>query len=128
MEINKNADALKFAQAIAAEQSSGTWIDVPYNTDNVRRKHSAVVIGLYEVPAYDRELPADIDSRRFIFKVAYPSINIGNCLPMLLTTAIGNISGAKMKLVDVEFPKSYTSHFKGPKFGIEGMRKLFKYL
>jgi len=124
MEIGKDADAVKFAQAIAAEQSSGTWIDVPYNTENVRAKHSAVVVGLYEVPAYDRELPKDIDCRRFIMKMAYPVINVGDSLSMIHTTAIGNISGGKMKLVDMEFPESYMKQFKGPKFGIKGIRDI----
>jgi 2,3-diketo-5-methylthiopentyl-1-phosphate enolase len=30
----------------------------------------------------------------------------------------------KLKLVDLEFPQSFTKHFQGPRFGIEGIRKL----
>jgi 2,3-diketo-5-methylthiopentyl-1-phosphate enolase len=57
-------------------------------------------------------------------KMAFPIRNLGDSIPMLHTAAIGNISGAKMKLVDLEFPKSYTDQFKGPKFGIRGVRDI----
>ena len=30
----------------------------------------------------------------------------------------------RIKLLDIEFPKKYLEGFKGPKFGIEGIRKL----
>jgi len=38
---------------------------------------------------------------------------------------IGNISlGGRIKCVDMRFPKSWLKGFKGPKFGIKGLRKL----
>jgi 2,3-diketo-5-methylthiopentyl-1-phosphate enolase len=44
---------------------------------------------------------------------------------MLLTAVVGNASMAgQLKLVDVRFPRKYVEGFKGPKFGIEGIRKL----
>jgi 2,3-diketo-5-methylthiopentyl-1-phosphate enolase len=43
----------------------------------------------------------------------------------MLSSVIGNISSMpNLKLVDLEFPKSYVNQFKGPKFGIAGIRKL----
>jgi len=40
---------------------------------------------------------------------------------------VGNISmGGKIKLIDVRFPEKYVAGFKGPKFGIPGIRKLLK--
>ncbi|GAJ06728.1 unnamed protein product, partial [marine sediment metagenome] len=46
---------------------------------------------------------------------------------MLLTSVIGNISITHgLKLVDLAFPKEYLQDFKGPKFGIDGIRKLLK--
>jgi 2,3-diketo-5-methylthiopentyl-1-phosphate enolase len=44
---------------------------------------------------------------------------------MLLSTVIGNISmfGA-LKLLDLSFPKRFIEGFRGPKFGVPGVRKL----
>ncbi len=115
-------DLAKFAEAIAAEQATGTWINVPFETADVRTNHAAKVLGIYETPAYDRELPDGIQYRDMIVRLAFPWINIGTNFPMIFTTAIGNISAARLKLVDLEFPKSYVDQFKGPKFGIQGVR------
>lgn len=117
-------DLAKFAEAIAAEQATGTWVDVPFETAEIIERHAAKVLGIYEVPAYDRELPDDIQYRDIIVRMAYPWENIGTNFPMIFTTAIGNIAAARLKLVDLEFPEEYTKHFKGAKFGIDGVRKL----
>jgi len=46
-------------------------------------------------------------------------------IPIMLTATFGNISmGGDLKMVDLRFPKSYLKDFGGPKFGIEGVRKL----
>jgi len=121
----KDVPVPKLAPALAVEQSTGTWVPVPGETPEVKRKHVAKVIGVYEVPDYEFEIPKDIQMRSFIIQIAYPEINIGEQIPMLLTTVVGNISmGGRIKLVDIRFPEKFVKGFKGPKFGIEGIRKL----
>lgn len=48
----------------------------------------------------------------------------------LLSGVAGNIFGMKalknLRLVDISLPKTYLKHFRGPQFGIEGIRKLLK--
>ncbi|MGQ9845723.1 MAG: RuBisCO large subunit C-terminal-like domain-containing protein [Caldisericia bacterium] len=89
------------------------------------KKHIAKVIGVYEIPDYEFEIPKEIQTRSFIIQIAYPEINIGEQIPMLLTTVVGNISmGGRIKLIDIRFPEKFVKGFKGPKFGIEGIRKL----
>lgn len=117
-------DLAKFAESIAAEQATGTWIDVPFETEDIIERHAAKVIGIYETPAYDRELPDGIGYRDMIVRLAFPWENMGTNFPMIFTTAIGNISAARLKLLDLEFPESYTANFKGAKFGIQGVRDL----
>lgn len=113
------------APMLAIEQSTGTWVPVPGETVEVRRQHVAKVIGVYEIPDYEYEVPSGIQNRNWMVQIAYPEINIGEQLPMLLTTVVGNISmGGQIKLVDIRFPKKYVAGFKGPKFGIDGIRKL----
>lgn len=115
----------KFAPLLAIEQSTGTWVAVPGETPEVRRRHVAKVIGVYEIPDYEFAAPADVKERNWIVQIAFPEVNIGAQIPMMLTTVVGNISMAgQIKLVDVRFPKKYVAGFKGPKFGIDGLRKL----
>jgi len=113
------------APMLAVEQSTGTWVPVPGETVDVRCQHIAKVIGVYEVPDYEFAVPPNLQTRQWFVQVAYPEVNIGEQIPMLLTTVVGNISmGGDIKLVDVRFPKKYVAGFKGPKFGIEGIRKV----
>ncbi len=120
----KKLDMQMLAPAIAVEQSTGTWTPVPGETPEVRRRHVAKVIGIYEVPDHEWMIPAEVEERSYIIQVAFPVENIGPQLPMLLTAIIGNVSMAgKIKLVDVHFPPSYLAAFQGPKFGIQGVRE-----
>jgi 2,3-diketo-5-methylthiopentyl-1-phosphate enolase len=115
----------KLAPMLAVEQSTGTWVAVPGETPEVRRNHVAKVIAVYEMPDYEFSVPADLKDRNWVVQMAFPVVNIGAQIPMMLTTIIGNISmGGQIKLVDIRFPKKYVDGFKGPKFGIEGIRKL----
>ncbi len=118
-------DVRDVAQAAAVEQSTGTWTLVPGETVEVRKRHVAKVIGIYEVPQYEYSTPKDLERRQYVIQVAFPWENFGQQIPMLLSTVIGNISlGGRIKCLDMRFPKSWLKGFKGPKFGIKGLRKL----
>ena len=113
------------APMLAVEQSTGTWLPVPGETPEVRCQHIAKVIGVYEVPDYEYTVPPNLQTRQWFVQVAYPEVNIGEQIPMLLTTVVGNISmGGDIKLVDIRLPEKYVAGVKGPKFGIEGIRKV----
>lgn len=115
----------KLAPALAIEQSTGTWVAVPGETPEVRRCHVAKVLGVYEVPDWEWMVPPDVQYRHYIIQMAFPQVNIGLQIPMLLTTVIGNLSMAgRVKLLDVRFPEKYVAGFQGPRFGIAGVRKL----
>jgi len=110
----------------AIEQSTGTWVRVPAETEEVRKHHVARVLGVYELPHIEYVVPKDIKERIYFVQIGFPIINIkGMGIPMLFTTVIGNISITHgLKLVDLAFPKAWLEDFKGPKFGIDGLRKL----
>ena len=112
----------------AIEQSTGTWVRVPAETAEVRKNHVARVLGVYEIPMYEYIVPKDIKERTYFVQIGFPVINVkNNGIPLLLTTVIGNISITYgLKLVDLAFPKSYLEDYKGPKFGIDGIRTLLK--
>ncbi|MHA1793726.1 MAG: RuBisCO large subunit C-terminal-like domain-containing protein [Promethearchaeota archaeon] len=128
IQLGAREDGEKMGMFAAIEQSTGTWIRVPAETEEVRKHHVAKVVGVYEVPQYESYLPDKKEKpfRDYLIRVAFPVINmnIERDIPMLFSTIVGNISMAgKLKLVDVQFPKDYLKDFKGPKFGIEGLRK-----
>jgi 2,3-diketo-5-methylthiopentyl-1-phosphate enolase len=115
----------KLAPLLAVEQSTGTWVPVPGETPEVRKNHIAKVIGVYEIPDHEYGVPQGVQERNWLVQIAFPEVNIGEQIPMMLTTVVGNISMAgQIKLVDIRFPKKYVAGFKGPKFGIDGVRKL----
>lgn len=113
------------SMALAVEQSTGTWVAVPGETPEVRRRHIAKVLGVYELPDYEFSVPPSVETRNWVIQVAYPEVNIGAQIPMLLTSVVGNISmGGNIKLLDIRFPEKYVAGFKGPKFGIAGVREI----
>ncbi|MBN1659034.1 MAG: ribulose 1,5-bisphosphate carboxylase [Anaerolineae bacterium] len=114
----------QLAPALAIEQSTGTWVAVPGETPEVRRCHVAKVIGVYEAPDWEWHVPVEVEQRHYIIQIAFPQVNIGVQMPMLLTTVVGNISmGGRVKVLDIRFPEKYVTGFQGPKFGIEGVRR-----
>jgi 2,3-diketo-5-methylthiopentyl-1-phosphate enolase len=127
------ADIRKLAVALSEEQSSGTWVPLEGETSEVRERHVGKIVALWEVPDYEVGVgdgPAEADkvtARTWVLQIAYPVHNIGPQIPLMLTAVHGNIASAgRLKLLDLQFPQSYTSAFKGPKFGIEGMRELLE--
>ncbi|RDY31993.1 RuBisCO large subunit C-terminal-like domain-containing protein [Lachnotalea glycerini] len=114
-------DVLMRAGAMAVEQTTGTWLRVPDETDEVRRKFVGRVINVFNVPGYEATCPDKI--RTCVIQIAFPWRNFGQQLPELLSTVFGNISIMdNLKLLDLQFPKSFTAGFKGPRFGTQGLR------
>lgn len=112
-------------KAFAVEQSTGTWTPVPEEKPEMRKKHVAKLVGAYEIPDYEVQIPDEVEDRDYILQIAYPEINIGEKISTLLSTVVGNISmGGKVKLLDLRFPKKYVDGFKGPQFGIQGVRDI----
>ena len=103
-------DVAAGADALAGEQSTGTWVRVCFETDSLMERHRAKVL--------------EVDGN--IVKVAFPFENFGPVVPMLLTTVAGNLfemgDFRNVKLLDLEFPEEFVREFKGPKFGIEGTK------
>ncbi len=124
MSVDKAWDMATLGQVLAIEQTTGTWVPVPGETPEIRAKHVAKVIGVYEAPFYEYAVPADVTDRQYIIQIAFPSINMEDQLPMMLTATIGNISMVpNFKLLDLRIPKATLDQYQGPKFGIDGWWK-----
>lgn len=121
----KDEDPMVKAASMGIEQTTGSWTDVPGETPELREKYAAKTMAVYEVPDIENEEDLTDGLRWYVMKIAYPSVNIDDNLPLFFATVIGNISALpNIKLIDVEFGKKFVSKFKGPKFGIEGVRDI----
>ena len=106
-------DINKLAKNIAIGQTTGIWDELSQNVRLQVSKHVAEVISIEE-----HEYTTNI-------KIAFPIENFGSDIAALLTAVYGKISLApKIKLEDIEFSQSYLEQFKGPKFGISGIREI----
>ncbi len=124
VQADKTMDMSLMGQILAIEQTTGTWVPVPGETPEVRANHVAKVMGVYEAPFYEYGLPDDIKNRQYIIQIAFPSANVEDQLPMLLTATIGNISLVpNFKLLDLRMPKATLDQYQGPSFGIDGWYK-----
>lgn len=122
------------AEAIAGEQSSGTFVAVPGETAELRERARARVERVLELEAVpEPSLPGAKPSkdgryRRGEVVISFPLGNMGTNLPTLLSTVMGNLfelselSG--LRLLDLELPEAYRHAYPGPQFGIEGTRTL----
>ena len=87
------------------------WNELPGNVRLQISKHMAEVVSIEEL------------NFTSTIKIAFPIINFGNDLGALLTAVFGKISLApKIRLEDIEFSEKYLELFKGPKFGVNGIR------
>jgi ribulose-bisphosphate carboxylase large chain len=129
--------AFPLAQAaaiMAGEQSTGTFLRVPGETDELRERFAASVDSLTELaPATSPSLPGsgappnwDGVRRTAHVTLSWPLHNIGPSLPNLLATVAGNLSELKafsgLKLLDLDLPPAFLSAYQGPQFGVAGTR------
>ncbi|MBV8600745.1 MAG: ribulose-bisphosphate carboxylase large subunit family protein [Candidatus Eremiobacteraeota bacterium] len=123
------------AEFIAGEQSSGTFVPVPGETDELKQKFRARVVSLQELsPLNRRPLPGAIDpsgdERLHAGEaiIAWPLHNFGPSIPNLLAAVAGNLFElrelAGIKLLDLELPPEFAERYPAPKFGVEGTRRL----
>lgn len=126
LEATSDFDTMAEVAAFARGQSTGTWTPVRGLTDDMLRAHTARVVGVYEVPPVEMVPDLSPGSRRFIIRIAFPEINIGQQFPLLLTTLLGSevSTSLRLKLVDLQLPRTFVEGFQGPRFGIGGLRAL----
>ena len=110
-------NSLKFAVALAIEQTCGTWLKVPGETQEVRERSIGRVVGVYETPSYQIGIPSDIDKRHFIIRIAFPATNFGPSFAMMLSSVIGNISSSNAD-TKITAPIIYPRSFTGLKNGV----------
>ncbi|MFX1487632.1 MAG: type III ribulose-bisphosphate carboxylase [Promethearchaeota archaeon] len=118
--VEKSSDCRDLEQAceeIAKESSIGTWTEIATLSADIAERLKPSVFY--------------IDPKNNIVKIAYTKeLFEANNLPQILSAIAGNIFGMKvlkyLRLLDIQFPKDILDQYKGPKFGIKGIRNLTK--
>ena len=123
----------KAAAVLAGEQSSGTFVSVPGETEELKERFAARVdsVQLLETvkePAIPGATSKDGKYHRAIIKVSWSVENFAYNLPVMVSTLQGNLyeitQFTGLKLMEIELPASFGTQYKGPAFGIDGCRKL----
>ena len=129
------------AATMAGEQSTGTFVRVPGETDELRERFAARVEKLTLLEYVSRPslpgsglprtgLPGTGPATRRTAEVtlSWPLHNLGTSLPNLLATLAGNLWELKpfsgMRLLDVRLPPEFLAAYRGPQFGVQGTRSL----
>lgn len=122
----------KAAQVLAGEQSSGTFVAVPGETEELKQRFAARVENITLLESVtEPAIPGAVSKtgvyHRANVEVSWSVENFGYNLPVLVSTLQGNLyeltQFTGLKLMDIELPPSYGSHFAGPRFGIAGSMK-----
>jgi ribulose-bisphosphate carboxylase large chain len=123
------------AAVLAGEQSSGTFVEVPGETEDIRNRYRARVERITELESVDQpSLPGCRSKgeaktfRRAEIIISWSIENIGHNLPTLVSTLQGNLyelsQFSGLRLMDFDVPASFASVYNGPRFGVMGTRKL----
>lgn len=135
--VESSIPAEKVAETIAGEQSSGTFMPLPGETDVLKQRSRARVTRIDPLPAVAEPTlhsaiaerrPGTSTFERAEVEIAFPIDNVGANLSTLLATVAGNLfelgEVTGLRLLDIDMPESYARRFQGPKFGIPGTREL----
>jgi len=116
--FDDKADFHKKAQGIAVGLTVGSWTELPEAKKAAMEKHLGKVLSVEVVESASEVRYANI-------QIAYPDVNFSADIPALLVTVFGKLSmDGRIRLIDLSFSDGFLTHFSGPKFGIQGVRKL----
>ncbi|MFF7291438.1 RuBisCO large subunit C-terminal-like domain-containing protein [Microbacterium sp. NPDC008134] len=120
------------AETLAGEQSTGTFVRVERESDDLRARFAAQVVDLEELPLTgDSALPGTVGDparrRRARMRLRFPLDNFGASIPNLQAAVAGNLFEIKelaaVKLVDLDLPPAFGERYGGPRFGLAGTRE-----
>lgn len=130
-------DPRRVAEFMAGEQSSGTFIAIPGETPELKARVAAQVtrLDIIEKSAQGPSLPSarlkvasDVRYTRAHATLSWPLDTIGPSLPNLMATVAGNLFELKpvtgLRLLDIRLPHEYAAAYMGPRFGVDGTRRL----
>jgi ribulose-bisphosphate carboxylase large chain len=122
------------AEVVGGEQSSGTFVQVPGETADLKERFRARTESVKRMESVDSpSLPGAAPSKtgkyqRAEVRLSFSLENMGTSLPTLIATVAGNLFELRdvsgLKLIDIELPEAFGEAYAGPQFGISGTREL----
>lgn len=132
-EIETSMPLREAAEVLAGEQSTGTFVRVARESDELRSRFAAQIEAIEEIPLTGSSpLPGSLgdprNRKRARLTIRFPLDNFGPSVPNLLAAVAGNLFELKqlaaIRLVDLELPMAFRKRYGGPRFGVEGTRRL----
>ena len=126
-------DPQRAAEAIAGEQSSGTFLALANETPALKQRAGARIEHLQVLDtAHQPSLPGHYRPgsvfSRCALELSWPLANIGPSLPNLLATVAGNLFELRqvsgLRITGLQLPPSFAAAYPGPAYGITGTRRL----
>jgi ribulose 1,5-bisphosphate carboxylase large subunit-like protein len=121
----------KLAEKIASDQSTGTFVALPGETEELKNRVAARVVALRVLPPVNTpSYPASESGpyNRAEADIDFPFDAIGTDLAALMTIAVGGIFSIKgftgIRVTDMKLPDAFRGAYPGPQFGVAGSRKL----
>ncbi|TCU20158.1 3-oxo-isoapionate-4-phosphate decarboxylase OiaX [Rhizobium sullae] len=121
------------ANKIASDQSTGTFVPVPGETEELKARVAARVLAIQplddaERPTWPEVATGEARLKRADVDIAFPLDAIGTDLSALMTIAIGGVYSIKgmtgIRVVGMKLPEAFKDAHPGPQFGIAGSRRL----
>ncbi len=121
----------KLAHKIASDQSTGTFVEVPGETEELKNRVAARVVALRLLsPALRPSWPTSEKGpfNRAEADIEFPFEALGTDLGALMTIAIGGPHAIKgltgLRVIAMQLPETFRGVYPGPQFGVAGSRKL----
>ena len=119
------------AAKIASDQSTGTFVAVPGETEELKARVAARVIAIRMLepaatPSFPDAGPGPF--RRGEADIAFPIDAVGTDLAALMTIAINGVYSIKgftgIRVTGLKLPEAFRGAHPGPQFGVKGSRAL----
>jgi len=129
--LETSGDLTSLAAKIASDQSTGTFTELPGETEAVRARCAARVESIH--PLDPTEIPSIPDPggtgpyARADVVIAFPMDAVGTDIAALLTITIGGVYSVRgltgIRVMNIALPQAWACH-PGPQFGVSGSRRL----
>lgn len=120
------------AEILAGEMSTGTFIPVPGETEELKERYRTRVVAIEPlagspIPAFPQ--PPALQSEHFSrarVTVSIPYEMVGSDLTTVLASVVGNITELRevsaLRLVNLELPAAFLDRCALPRYGVDGTR------
>lgn len=131
-DIESPVGVQRAAEVLAGEQSTGTFMRLAAETDDLRDRSAArieavEITGRSDHPALPCRLVSDFYEQGRV-TISWPMETFGPSLPNILATVAGNLFElaelSAIRLISLDIPDALAHACPGPQFGITGTRAL----